>query len=100
MPSRFGLFAVLAFTAMPAAAEQACYIPYTMFEAMVPHIDLDACPVEFAADTNGFCRLALDGDTVRIYAFAYSDDDACLERLESLPFADFSARHGTRYSTE
>lgn len=82
----------------PAVAAETCFVPYSEFEEAVPHVDLATCPGEAASADDEFCRLAVTGDLVHVYRFRHSQDDACLEQVESLPFADFAARYGTRYT--
>ncbi len=83
--------------ASPASAGEFCFVPYSEFEDAVPHVDIATCPgAEMEAEA-GFCRLAITGNVVHVYQFRNTDGDACLEQVESLPFAQFAERHGTRY---
>lgn len=58
--------------ALPAAAQ----LVYNDFEIAVPHLDLDACPVEMAeaAGQPVFCRVTLGHDSLHVFAFAEDGD--------------------------
>ena len=86
--------------AAPAAAAKQCYFSYAEFEKAVPHFDIQSCPGTPLAADKGFCRLALDGETVRVYRFVFVDKESCLERIETVPFADFAKRHGISYEAK
>lgn len=90
----------LLLAAGPAAAAQQCYFSYAAFEKAVPHFDVQSCPGAPLASDKGFCRLALDGETARIYRFVFVDKESCLERIEALPFADFAKKFGIGYETK
>jgi hypothetical protein len=59
-------------------ADENCVIPYSEFEAIKPHFDLDACPAGLASEDDGFCRISLENGGATLYEFHYSGDDACL----------------------
>ncbi len=86
--------------AAPVAAAKQCYFSYAEFEKAVPHFDIQSCPGTPLAPDKGFCRLALDGATVRVYRFAFVDKESCLERIEVVPFADFTQRFGISYEAK
>ncbi len=90
---------LIAAAAFPAAANQ-CYFSYAEFEKAVPHFDIQSCPGAALAADKGFCRLALDGEMVRVYRFVFVDKESCLERIETVPFADFAKRHGISYEAK
>lgn len=90
----------LAALALPAGAATICYVPYSQFEEEVRHIDLAACPGKRLAKDEGFCRLGLEGETARIYEFRFKGDEACLERIDTLPWAEFAERFGTSFENK
>lgn len=87
-------------TAAPAGAAKQCYFSYAEFEKAVPHFDVQACPGTPLAADKGFCRLSLQGDTVRIYRFVFVEKESCLEQMEAMPFADFARKFGGSYETK
>ncbi|MBX6367327.1 MAG: hypothetical protein IRZ04_05055 [Rhodospirillales bacterium] len=86
--------------ALPAGATTVCYVPYSQFEEEVRHLDLAVCPDKDLRNDEGFCRLGLEGTTAYIYEFRFKGDDACLERIDSLPWAEFAKRFGTSYESK
>lgn len=91
--------AAAAMAASASAAKQ-CFFGYAEFEKAVPHFDVQACPGVPMASGKGFCRLGLDGTTVRVYRFVFVEKEACLETIEVLPFAEFTQRFGTTYENK
>jgi len=94
------LVALLGLLASPAAAAKQCFFSYVEFEKAVPHFDIQTCPgIALAAD-KGFCRLSLNGDSVRIYRFVFVDKEACLDQVEAMTFTDFVKRFGASYESK
>ena len=83
-----------------AHAAKQCYFGYAEFEKAVPHFDVQSCPGTPIASDKGFCRLGLDGTTVRVYRFMFVDKEACLETIETIPFTEFTQRFGTTYENK
>jgi hypothetical protein len=72
----------------PALAQTAdCPLPYPVFEFAVPHIDLDTCPAEVAAE-GAFCRASIANDALHVFVFA-EDGEQCLRDVVSLTEEDF-----------
>lgn len=65
-----------AMSASGAFAQAACPITYETFEFAVPHLDLQACPVDLARP-GAFCRASTGNDAVHVFVFA-QDGDQCL----------------------
>jgi len=86
--------------AASASAAKQCFFGYAEFEKAVPHFDVQACPGAPLASDKGFCRLGLDGTTVRVYRFVFVEKEACLETIEVVPFAEFTQRFGTTYENK
>jgi hypothetical protein len=79
-------------------AERACFISYAGFEERVPHLDLDTCPGHEVKPEEGFCRIALNGDTVHVYLFRHqAEAEPCLAQVDRYEFNDFAARFGISY---
>jgi hypothetical protein len=97
---RFPAALVFAAIALPAAAAELCYVPYSQFEELVKHVDLAACPENRLKQDEGFCRVGLEGETARLYEFRFNGDDACLEKIESFPWPEFVKRFGPSYKSE
>lgn len=82
--------AALAFLLMPSLVMAAnCPVPYSEFEANIPHIDMATCPDNQPNDDDGFCRLVMDGKRAFIYAFVYTDDEPCLSDITRAKKADY-----------
>ena len=58
-----------------ATAQEPVPFTYEMFEASVPHLDLEICPEAFAAP-NVFCRLAAYHDALHVFAFSEDGDQS------------------------
>ena len=62
-----------------STATIACEIPYSEFEAGIPHIDIVNCPTDTGmTEDQGFCRLVLSGRDAFVYGFKFTEDEACL----------------------
>ena len=59
-----------------ALAQTACPMTYAFFEFAVPHLDLQACPVDLARD-GAFCRAGMGNDAVHVFVFSQQGDQ-CL----------------------
>lgn len=77
----------LLFITSATAAE--CPVPYSEFEANIPHVDLIECPKNKPDSELGFCRLVMDGDDGYVYVFLYTDDDSCLSDIRRARKADY-----------
>lgn len=99
---RHVLLAMLMPAMIQVAAAQTvqCWLPYSGFEERVPHLDLDRCPGDEPKATDGFCRLAIQGNEVFVYAFRHDEQAGgpCLVRVQRQDFNSFVALHGTTYS--
>jgi hypothetical protein len=95
--------ALLLSASAPAAMAQTaqCWLPYAGFEERVPHLDLDRCPGDDPKAAEGFCRIALQGNEVFIYAFRHDEQAGgpCLVRVQRQDFNSFVALHGTTFRT-
>jgi hypothetical protein len=67
---------IFALGADAAQAQSACPMSYETFESAVPHLDLDACP-EGVTDKKAFCRAAIGGHQLFVYAFA-EEGEKCM----------------------
>ena len=93
---------LLAAALLPAAAmAQApqCWISYEGFHDHVSHIDLDMCPGNAPTAEEGFCRVAIAGDTIHIYVFRHNPaaNGACLTQVVRQDLNSFMASRGTTY---
>jgi hypothetical protein len=96
------LLAALLFAPGLAAAQGlSCWVPYAAFEAHVRHLDIGRCPGDQVPAREGFCRLAIEGDSVVIYAFRHNDEAGgpCLVHAERQSLDAFLRRFGTTYFT-
>lgn len=59
---------------------------YEIFEAAVPHVDLERCPLEFDGEAN-FCRMTLAEGRAHVFVFSH-DDDQPLLAIKSFDLAD------------
>lgn len=76
--------ALLGLTALPAFATDApLALTYEAFETAVPHVDLEACPVDLAAEDR-FCRLTTNTDQLNVFVFS-TEGDQPLVALQSWP---------------
>lgn len=50
---------------------------YEMFEAAVPHADLESCPGDFA-QREVFCRLTMAGGMLHVFVFSLEGDQPLL----------------------
>jgi hypothetical protein len=64
-----------------AVAQTACPMTYATFEYAVPHLDLQACPAEFAR-TDRFCRASVGGDALHVFVFSH-EGEQCLVAVKS-----------------
>lgn len=64
---------VLGLTVTNAEAEDAQALTYEMFEAAVPHIDLETCPVDLA-QKDTFCRASIHHEEIHVFAFSLDGD--------------------------
>lgn len=55
------------------ANDPAVPLTYDVFEASVPHADLDTCP-ENLPQTETFCRATLHHDEIHVFAFSENGD--------------------------
>lgn len=85
-----GLF-LMATSLLPAAAAD-CPVPYSEFEANIPHIDMAECPDNAPDADSGFCRLVMDGKKAYIYAFTYTQDEPCLSAINRAGKSDYLMR--------
>jgi hypothetical protein len=90
----------LAALSLPAGAAERCYVPYGEFEEAVKHVDLASCPENRLKQGEGFCRLALEGQTAHLYQFRFKGEEACLERIEAFAWPDFVKRFGVSYTSD
>ena len=74
--------------AAPALAAE-CQITYSDYEDGIPHLDLATCPGNMPDEDTEFCRLAFDGMQATVFAFHYTDDDACLAGIKQYPATRF-----------
>jgi hypothetical protein len=73
----------------PALAQTAdCPFPYPVFEFAVPHIDLDTCPVQVAAE-GAFCRGSIANDSLHVFVFD-DEGEQCLRQVVSLTEEEFA----------
>ena len=86
-------FALIAFFAAPnMATANDCPVPYSEFEANIPHIDMADCPNDRPNADDGFCRLVMDGDDAYVYAFHYTDEEPCLTGIKEARKEDYLLR--------
>ena len=72
------------------SATIACDIPYSEFEAGIPHIDIVNCPTDTGIpDDLGFCRLVLSGPDAFVYGFKFTEDEACLSWVEETSLSNY-----------
>ena len=90
MKKLIALFCLSAFPNLALAAD--CAVPYSEFEANIPHIDMADCPANQPNADDGFCRLVLDGDYAYVYVFLYTDEEPCLSAIEEARKSDYLMR--------
>ena len=90
MKKTLTLLALFALPNMAAANE--CPVPYSEFEANIPHIDMADCPKNKPNADDGFCRLVMDGDDAYVYAFLYTAEEPCLSGIEEARKSDYLLR--------
>ena len=90
MKKTLSLLALFALQSMAAAND--CPVPYSEFEANIPHIDMADCPKSKPNADDGFCRLVMDGDDVYVYAFLYTDEEPCLSAIKDARKTDYLMR--------
>lgn len=66
-----------------------CPVPYSEFEANIPHIDMADCPDDKPNADSGFCRLVMDGKKAFIYVFTYTEDEPCLSAIKRAGKSDY-----------
>ena len=73
-----------------SSATMACDIPYSEFEAGIPHIDIVNCPTDTGmTEDQGFCRLVLNGQDAFVYGFKFTEDEACLSWVEETSLSEY-----------
>ncbi len=77
------LAAGLAFGGTALAADEKCALPYDVFEASVPHTDLEECPAKLKAEGR-FCRLAVVAEVATVFIF--DEGSGCL--VQSVSFEE------------
>ncbi len=77
---------VLAFGGAAFAEDEMCALSYDVYEASVPHTDLEECPEAMGDMGEGelFCRLSVVAEVATIFAF--DEDSGCL--IESRSFEE------------
>lgn len=77
--------------ALPVAAIAAdtasCSLSYDVYEASVPHTDMETCPTAILAD-GAYCRVSVVAEVATIFVF--SEEDDCLIKAESFFEDDFT----------
>lgn len=56
-----------------AQADESKPLTYEMFEAAVPHIDLETCPADLAQQDT-FCRASIHHEEIHVFAFSLEGD--------------------------
>lgn len=64
---------LIGFAASSGHAGDSTTLTYEMFEAAVPHIDLEACPPDLAQQ-DIFCRASIHHEEIHVFAFSLDDD--------------------------
>ncbi len=60
-----------------------CAMAYAQFEAAIPHVDLEACPIDVApTGSDRFCRATAGGESVHVFAFDFAGEK-CLAAMKS-----------------
>lgn len=85
--------------AIALAQAPQCWITYTEFHDHVRHIDLEMCPNNAPTAEEGFCRAAIDGDTLTIYVLRHNAaaGGACLTQVLRQDLNSFLATHGATF---
>ncbi len=67
----------MALVAAPAIADEHtdCPLTYDIFEAAVPHTDLEECPASMDVEA-AFCRVSVIAELATVFAF--DEDSTCL----------------------
>ena len=73
----------LALVGPALAADADCALSYDVYEASVPHTDLEACPDGLAGDGR-FCRLSIVAEVATIFVF--DEESGCL--VESVSYEE------------
>lgn len=77
-----------------AQAPQSCWVPYAEFEGHVSHIDAEDCPPGFGPEGEGFCRIAIQQDSITLYTFQEVGGQPCLVGVRRMDLAYFLSRYG------
>lgn len=64
---------ILGLVVTSADAEEAQPMTYEMFEAAVPHIDLDSCPADLMHQDR-FCRASIHHEEIHVFAFSLNGE--------------------------
>ncbi|MCW8085508.1 hypothetical protein [Sabulicella glaciei] len=93
------LLALAPLAAAAQAPQARCWIDYAGFEERVPHLDIERCPGNDPTPEQGFCRIALQENSVLIYVFRHDQQAGgpCLVRIDRQYFNDFVGSQGTIY---
>lgn len=88
MLKRLACLPICALAPLGAAAQEmeACAFDYEVFEAAVPHNDMDACPEALQAE-GAFCRMTLLHEVATVFVF--SEETTCLERAQSYQHGEY-----------
>ncbi len=68
--------------------ETECALSYEVFEAAVPHTDMDECPVSMQAGEDDFCRMSVVAEVATVFVFSY--ESGCLTKTRSYEDDQFS----------
>lgn len=72
-----------------AMADDHCALPYEVFEASVPHTDIEECPKTLAGE-NRFCRYSVLAEVATIFVF--DENENCLIKTKSFDDEKFRIR--------
>ena len=64
-----------------------CALSYEVYEASVPHTDLEECPAGMAGEAR-FCRLSVVAEVATIFVF--DENSGCLAEAKSFEEDEFS----------
>lgn len=73
----------LGFGTVADAGTNAAPLTYDIFEASIPHMDLETCPIALQTE-NVFCRATLHHEELHVFVFSF-DGDSPMVGFQTFP---------------
>lgn len=78
---------LLALAGPVLAGDMECVLPYDVYEASVPHTDLENCPAQMEGEGR-FCRISVVAEVATIFSF--DEESGCLVEAKSFEEDEFT----------